>query len=106
MGGSSPLQWNNSVLKERAFRERNQWRLALERIAQEVGKEAPLYRILGSVAWGRFEGEPTATDSKDNAVFGLGFLRGVRHAALEAARLYNLKGERSLANIHEKFDDK
>mgnify|MGYP001586936065 CR=1 FL=1 len=94
------------MLKERAFRERNEWRQALEQIAKEVGNDHALYKILGSVAWGRFDGEPTATDSKDNAVFGLGFLQGVRYVALEAARLYNLKGERSLANIHERFDKK
>ena len=91
------------MLKADAYKRRMEWQYALSTVAHELGKDAPLYKILGSVAWGRYDGEPSGTDGKDAAVYGAGYLAGVRYAALQAARLYNLKGERELANIHERI---
>ena len=94
------------MLKKEVFQRRRQWALALEEIAREVGKDSQLYKILGTMAWSRYDGEPTAPDSKDNAIFGLGFLQGARYVALNVARLYDLEGEPSLAGIHERIGAK
>lgn len=91
------------MVKHAIYERRRKWARALEQIALMFGKNAPIYEILGTVAWGRYEGEPNTTDTKDNALLGLGFLQGVRYAALNAARLYKLQGERDLANIHERL---
>ena len=91
------------MLKARAYHDRDQWRRALEQIANEAGKGSPLYKILGTISWGRFDGEPSSCDTKDNALLGLGFLQGARYAALNAARLYGWKKEeRALATINER----
>ena len=85
------------------YKWRARWQWALQQAAREIGKDQPLYRILGSVAWGRFEGEPGATDNKDNVVFGAGFLQGVRYAAMNAGRELKLPGTRHLERIHDRL---
>ena len=80
------------MLRKEAEARRTQWASALSQIASETGKASPLTDILGTVAWGRYNGEPSATDSKDNALIGYGFLMGVRYAAMRAAERFKLDG--------------
>ena len=63
----------------------------------------PLRQILGSVAWGRYEGESQPDEVKDNIVFGCGYLEGVRYAALQAGRVFKLKGTAQLEGIHSRI---
>ena len=88
------------ITRGTAEQKRTAWRIALMKVAEELGKESEVYKILGSLAWGRHEGEQAVHETKDNVVFGLGYLKGYRDATLAATRVLNLKGERALANCH------
>jgi len=66
----------------------------------------PLLRILGPLAWGRFEGEPLRVESKDNIVYGVGYLEGARHVALLAAQEFHLEGEEMLRRAHDHMKKK
>ena len=92
------------MLRKEAEARRSQWARALYQIASEAGKASPLTYILGTVAWGRYDGEPSATDSKDNALIGYGFLMGVRYAAMRAAERFKLDGVSKLRDIHERLE--
>lgn len=87
------------MTKEEAIAARSAWARAIEEVAREVGKESPVYRALGSAAWGRYEHEPQRNDSKDGALLGLGYLEGLRYGVMLAARANNWEGERALANV-------
>ena len=92
------------MLRKEAEKRRTQWARALYQIASETGKASPLTYILGTVAWGRYDGEPGAADSKDNALIGYGFLMGVRYASLLAAERFKLDGVSKLRNIHDRIE--
>ena len=92
------------MTKAEAQARRTRWERALQEIAQEVGANSVVYKTLGSVAWGRYEGEGRAHgDDKENVMFGLGFLQGVRYAAMNAAAAQNLRGEDALRRIHDRI---
>ncbi len=87
------------VLKAQAEAERAAWAGALQDAAKQLGyvassgfgtgpKQPKAVQVLGSIAWGRYEGEPGAVDSKDRAVEAVGYLRGVWDTAMRAARAY------------------
>ena len=54
-------------------------------------------------AWGRFEGEPCVSDSKDNTIYGCGYLAGVRDTAMRAGQELGLTGTHLLERIHERL---
>jgi len=92
----------SAIKREEYAKRREAWAYALYDAAKAIGKGNPLYEILGSVAWGRYDGEPAMNEVKENIVFGLGFLEGVRYAALNAGRALNLKGTTHLERIHDR----
>ena len=79
---------------------RSAWARALYRAAEACGKDSKPYKILGTVAWGRYDGEAQPQEAKDNIVFGAGFLKGVRYAALGAGDELKLPGTEHLRGIH------
>lgn len=91
------------MLVAEAKQQRHLWALALEQIASEVGEKSPLYKAMGSVAWGRYDGEPCPSDSKENALRGLYYLMGVRDALLRAAEIQRWDGLESLRSIHDRI---
>lgn len=92
MAGRTREEWIN---------ERAAWELALMRAARAAGEESKLYQLLGSVAWGRYDGESTAGETKGNIIFGAGYLQGVRAVALQAGRMFNLPGTVHLERIYD-----
>ncbi len=90
------------MLRKDVERARRAWALALYEIAVEVGEGSPLYKAMGSVAWGRYEGEPSASDSKDNAMFGYAYLRGLRDALMRVAEAEHWAGANALRVIHDR----
>ena len=52
------------MLRKEAEMRRTQWASALYQIASETGKASPLTYILGTVAWGRYNGEPSAGEKR------------------------------------------
>lgn len=96
----------SGLSKEEYTRRRAAWAYALHSAAEDIGQDSPLYEILGSVAWGRYDGEPAVSEVKENSVFGLGFLEGVRYAALNAGRALNLKGTDHLEHIHDRVRER
>jgi len=92
----------SGLSKEEYTRRRAAWAYALYDAAKAIGKGNPLYAILGSITWGRYDGEPAMNEVKDNIVFGLGFLEGARYAALNAGRVLRLKGTNHLEGIHDR----
>ena len=91
MSGRSKATWEA---------ERLVWARALQQIARELGEDSDLYKILGTTAWGRYDGEPSVSELKDNIVFGCGYLQGVRYAAMNAGRTLGLEGTYELERIH------
>ncbi|MEK7705166.1 MAG: hypothetical protein AAB426_09425 [Myxococcota bacterium] len=66
----------------------------------------PVVSAMGGVAWGRFEGESSVSGNKDSAVFGCGYLDGVRDTLLRMTRDPNRRrglesAERMLADYHK-----
>lgn len=92
-------------LRKADLEERRQaWAYALEQIARELGKDHPITKGMGSVAWGRYEGEPQVSgDGIAHVAQGYGFLQGVRYALLQVARAEGWEGERELAKIHDRM---
>ena len=82
---------------------RSAWAYELEAIARKQGKGSDLYEMLGTVAWGRYDGEPQPDELKDNVVFGAGFLQGVRYAAMKAGAKFQVEGTNDLRNIHDRI---
>ena len=90
--------------KEQLLRERAAWARALQQIAAEHGEKSPVYKLLGTIAWGRYDGEPCPSDDKDNVATGLAFLQGVRYAAINACELMGLhKAEQDFRCIHDRM---
>lgn len=81
-------------------KRRYAWQRAMVKVANAVGNGSKLYQAMGSLAWGRYDGEPSAADSKDRAVFGTGYLQGKRDALLSVARMEGWPGAVELENIH------
>ncbi len=94
MAGKDKQAWNRS---------RMAWARALSGIAREQSQESDMYKMLGNVAWGRYDGEPQPDELKDNVVFGTGFLQGVRYAALQAGERFGVTGTNDLRNIHDRI---
>ena len=90
----------SGLTKQHWQERRAAWALALYRAAESCGKGSKLYKILGTVVWGRYDGEPQPQETKDNIVFGAGFLEGVRYAALRAGDEFRLPGTEHLREIH------
>lgn len=82
---------------------RSAWQNALMEIARGLSQQSTLLNMLGSVAWGRYDGEPQPSELKDNVIFGVGFLQGVRYASMRAGRELNLQGARELETIHDRI---
>ncbi len=61
--------------RDEAVTRRSAWENALQRTANKIGRDTPLWRVLGTTAWGRFDGEAQVGELKDNILFGLGVLR-------------------------------
>jgi hypothetical protein len=59
---------------------RDAWRRALQEIATECGKDSAVYKILDTMAWGRFDGEGHPGETRDDVAYGVGFLHGARLA--------------------------
>lgn len=79
---------------------RRAWASAMQGVASKLGEHSPLYKAMGSLAWGRYQGEPSATDNKDMAVFGCAYVQGKRDALLAVARMLGWDGARELEGIH------
>ena len=89
------------MTKAEALVQRRRWERALAEIAREVGKDAPLYKAMGPLAWGRHEYESKASgDTVDHVMRGVGYLEGTRDALLRAAEIGRWDGERALRHIH------
>lgn len=95
-----------NLRKDDLICRRAAWDSALNSIARELGKDHWITKGMGTVAWGRYDGEPTPTDSVGNVAMGWGFLRGVRYALLQVARDQSLPDERVLATIHKRMQDR
>ena len=74
---------------------------AMAEIAREHGKDSWLYKAMGTAAWGRHDHEGP---SKDAMLLALGWYEGLRYGLLHVARDLNLRGERDLAGIHDRFE--
>lgn len=97
-----------TLRKDDLQRRRMAWEHALCAIARELGSDHWITKGMGSIAWGRYDGEPTPQDSVSNVAMGWGFLRGVRYALLQVARNAHptQEGERELAKIHDRMQDR
>lgn len=91
-----------TLTKREVQARRAAWSRALEQIGRELGPESPITRGLGSLAWGRYTGEPAAADGLVNSAEGLGFLQGVRYALLQVAAAQGWEGEDLLRRIHRR----
>lgn len=80
--------------------QRRRWLGALRDIADKHGKGSRVYRLLGTLAWGRFEGESKPNEHKDDVASGYGYLKGYRDACLHAAELMKDKSEEDFRLIH------
>ena len=92
------------MLRDDALKARQKWSYALANIAREQGKDSAMYKMLGSVAWGRYDHEPSPSETKDNILLGLGFLEGVRYAAMRASEQFDVPGWYDLQRIHDRLD--
>lgn len=77
---------------------RRAWAIVMSRIGKSLPEGSPVRKGMGTLAWGRYDGEPAAVDHKDNVCFGAGFLQGVRYALLMTARHQGWDGEIALEN--------
>lgn len=91
-----------TLRKDDLQRRRTAWANAMFTISRDLGPHHWITKGMGSIAWGRYDGEPTPTDSVVNVAMGWGFLQGVRYALLQVARDQNLSDEASLARIHQR----
>ena len=91
------------MTKDQWIKRRNAWVSAMYLAAVAIGKDKPLYRILGSLAWGRFDGEQSPGEHLDHVAYGAGFLAGARFVALNAGREFNLDGTREMERIHDRI---
>lgn len=80
--------------------QRRRWINALRDIADKHGKDSWAYKVLGSLAWGRFEGESRPNEHKDDVVRGYAYLRGYRDACMRAAELAGDKSAEDFRGIH------
>jgi len=85
--------------KQEAQARRYAMRIVMEDIARGVGKDARLYKLMGSVAWGRYQYEGGGADSSATAHLGIGYLEGMRDTLLRVVREFGLPGERDLADF-------
>lgn len=88
---------------------RRDWQQAMQAIARELetkySKETPLYKLMGGLAWGRYDYEPrTYGDNADHINRGVGYLMGVRDAALHVGRAMQLPGWELFADIYTRLD--
>lgn len=93
----------SGIRKDELDKRRRQWAGAMYALARELGEEHWITKGMGSLAWGRYDGEPTPNDPVSNVAMGWGFLQGVRYALLQVARGESREGERELSRIHERM---
>jgi hypothetical protein len=88
-------------------RRRDEWRRAMQSLASELGDDHWITKGMGSIAWGRFDGECVPDERVPHVAMGWGFLQGVRYALLQVARTSGkgkaLEGEHDLASIHRRM---
>lgn len=83
------------ILRREAESLRAAWLGELQAVAAELGYvpnmvgdcDHPIVQILGGTAWGRHPEEGGPDETKDNVLIGLGYLKGIRDAAMRAARV-------------------
>ena len=94
---------------------RSEWVRALQDVAKQLGytpnrngeSSHPVVRILGALAWGRHPKEGGPDETKDDVLVGLGYLQGVRDAALRAAReLGDKEADRFLCNVPRRVQER
>lgn len=99
------------MLRREAEEERAAWLRVLRGVCEKLDprpgrlseSDHPVVKILGSIAWGRFEKEGGPDETKDNVVEGLGYLQGVRTTAMRAARvLRDEKADKLLRDVPHK----
>jgi hypothetical protein len=79
----------------------------MKQAADAYPKGSKARDAFGSIAWGRYEGEPSGADSKENAIFGCAFLQGVRYALLQVSRCGGIPElENEMRRIHDRVDGK
>lgn len=62
----------------------------------------PIVQLLGSLAWGRYRGEPSPGEGKDTIVEAVGHLKGVRITALRTAELLkDTKARKLLSGVDQ-----
>ena len=83
------------------IKRRGEWQRAIMEIAREYGEGSPIYRALGSAAWGRM---PLEGNSLQDAIFGTGYLEGLRAGLMEAGAIYKMEGGYALRRIHERIE--
>ncbi len=83
------------MLRREAETLRSLWLQELRAVAEKLGYDPanpagdnhPVLQILGGTAWGRHPEEGGPDETKDNVLLGLGYLKGIRDAAMRAARV-------------------
>lgn len=62
-------------------------------LATRYGKDTPLYKLMGSLAWGRHEHEQGPRPwHKDTDLMAIGYCEGVRAACMKAGQLFGYPG--------------
>lgn len=88
-----------------AERERTRWARALCEIAKKYGRESTIGRMLGSLAWGRHEGEPKPDEKVHDVVWGCGYLRGYSDAMLRACEIFRVDGENDVRIVWQRVNE-
>ena len=84
---------------------RGAWARCMQDVANSFGITSPLYRVMGSIAWGRFKGEACVADSLQNAIFGTAYLEGYRDALLAVGRETGAFDTKGLECIHDAINE-
>lgn len=65
---------------------RSAFAYAMQKAAEAFPEGSVEREAFGSLAWGRYMHEPSASDNKERVILGLGYLEGFRDALLRFAR--------------------
>jgi len=97
-----------ALRKEDLLKRRRAWQRTMHALARELGEDHWITQGMGSVAWGRYDGECEPDESVSHVAMGWGFLQGVRYALLQVAREPGCrrKDEHVLARIHDRMRNK
>lgn len=85
------------MLREDALERARGWVNGMQAIGTKLatiyGKDTPLYKLMGPLAWGRHEHEQGAgREHKDTALLTIGYCEGVRAACMRMGQHYGLPG--------------